>query len=216
MYINQEGREKSTEKRLHIMKCFQEAVRNRRTNYALGREIGVLPSQIIAAVESMTKEVPSSFNMQSARVIVAMGEHHEKIWHITKETLRKIVPAEKFAPTEAKIDGFAAAYGTILFFDETATVTHMQQQFAAYAENFPIWAQQSNGMLQFAIWTALTNMGLGVNLQHYNPLIDDEVKQAFQVPDSWKLIAQMPFGAPIEPPKAIEKIAIEERVKVFR
>ena len=92
----------------------------------------------------------------------------------------------------------------------------MQQQFAAYAENFPIWAQQSNGMLQFAIWTALTNMGLGVNLQHYNPLIDDEVKQAFQVPDSWKLIAQMPFGAPIEPPKAIEKIAIEERVKVFR
>ena len=66
------------------MKCFQEAVRNRRTNYALGREIGVLPSQIIAAVESMTKEVPSSFNMQSARVIVAMGEHHEKIWHITK------------------------------------------------------------------------------------------------------------------------------------
>lgn len=198
------------------MKCFQEAVRNRRTNYALGREIGVLPSQIIAAVESMTKEVPSSFNMQSARVIVAMGEHHEKIWHITKETLRKIVPAEKFAPTEAKIDGFAAAYGTVLFFDETATVTHMQQQFAAYAENFPIWAQQSNGMLQFAIWTALTNMGLGVNLQHYNPLIDDEVKQAFQVPDSWKLIAQMPFGAPIEPPKAIEKIAIEERVKVFR
>lgn len=216
MYINQEGREKNTEKRLRIMKCFQEAVRNRRTNYALGREIGVLPSQIIAAVESMTKEVPSSFNMQSARVIVAMGEHHEKIWHITKETLRKIVPAEKFAPTEAKIDGFAAAYGTILFFDETATVTHMQQQFAAYAENFPIWAQQSNGMLQFAIWTALTNMGLGVNLQHYNPLIDDEVKQAFQVPDSWKLIAQMPFGAPIEPPKAIEKIAIEERVKVFR
>ena len=191
-------------------------MRNRRTNYALGREIGVLPSQIIAAVESMTKEVPSSFNMQSARVIVAMGEHHEKIWHITKETLRKIVPAEKFAPTEAKIDGFAAAYGTILFFDETATVMHMQQQFAAYAENFPIWAQQSNGMLQFAIWTALTNMGLGVNLQHYNPLIDDEVKQAFQVPDSWKLIAQMPFGAPIEPPKAIEKIAIEERVKVFR
>lgn len=198
------------------MKCFQEAVRNRRTNYALGREIGVLPSQIIAAVESMTKEVPSSFNMQSARVIVAMGEHHEKIWHITKETLRKIVPAEKFAPTEAKIDGFAAAYGTILFFDETATVTHMQQQFAAYAENFPIWAQQSNGMLQFAIWTALTNMGLGVNLQHYNPLIDDEVKQAFQVPDSWKLIAQMPFGAQVEPPKPIEKIAIEERVKVFR
>lgn len=198
------------------MKCFQEAVTNRRTNYALGKEIKVLPSQIIAAVEKMTHEVPSSFNMQSARVVVAMGEHHEKIWHITKETLRKIVPAEKFAPTEAKLDGFAAAYGTILFFDETKTIEKMQQQFSAYAENFPIWAQQANSMLQFAIWTALTNLGLGVNLQHYNPLIDEEVKKTFQIPDSWKLIAQMPFGAKLEAPKTIEKMDIAERVKIFR
>jgi predicted oxidoreductase (fatty acid repression mutant protein) len=58
------------------VKCFQEAVINRRTNYALGKEIPVLPSQIVAAVERMTQEVPSSFNMQSARVVLAMGEHH--------------------------------------------------------------------------------------------------------------------------------------------
>ena len=92
----------------------------------------------------------------------------------------------------------------------------MQQQFSAYAENFPIWAQQANGMLQFAIWTALANLGLGVNLQHYNPLIDEEVKKTFQVPDSWKLIAQMPFGAKLEAPKTIEKMDIAERVKIFR
>ena len=197
------------------MNCFQEAVTNRRTNYALGKDIQVLPSQIIAAVEKMTHEVPSAFNMQSARVVVAMGEHHEKIWHITKETLRHIVPAENFTSTETKLDGFAAAYGTILFFDETKTVEKMQQQFPAYAENFPVWAQQANGMLQFAIWTALANLGLGVNLQHYNPLIDDEVKKEFQVSGSWKLIAQMPFGAKLEAPKTIEKIAIGTRVKFF-
>ena len=197
------------------MNCFQEAVTNRRTNYALGKDIQVLPSQIIAAVEKMTHEVPSAFNMQSARIVVAMGEHHEKIWHITKETLRHIVPAENFTSTETKLDGFAAAYGTILFFDETKTVEKMQQQFPAYAENFPVWAQQANGMLQFAIWTALANLGLGVNLQHYNPLIDDEVKKEFQVSGSWKLIAQMPFGAKLEAPKTIEKIAIGTRVKFF-
>ena len=197
------------------MNCFQEAVTNRRTNYALGKDIQVLPSQIIAAVEKMTHEVPSAFNMQSARIVVAMGEHHEKIWHITKETLRHIVPAENFTSTETKLDGFAAAYGTILFFDETKTVEKMQQQFPAYAENFPVWAQQANGMLQFAIWTALANLGLGVNLQHYNPRIDDGVKKEFQVPGSWKLIAQMPFGAKLEAPKAIEKIAIGTRVKFF-
>ncbi|MBB5337159.1 nitroreductase family protein [Pectinatus brassicae] len=92
----------------------------------------------------------------------------------------------------------------------------MQEDYALYADNFPIWAQQSNGMLQFAIWTALTNMGLGANLQHYNPLIDEKIKALFAVPASWKLIAQMPFGQPLKAPEPIEKMAINERVKIFK
>ena len=113
------------------MRCFQEAVVHRRTNYTLGRNVAVLPSQIIAAVERMTREVPSAFNMQSARVVLAFGEHHDRIWSIAMDALRAVVPADKFAPTEAKIKGFAAAYGTVLFFDETSVVENMQQQFAA-------------------------------------------------------------------------------------
>ncbi|SEJ86425.1 hypothetical protein SAMN05660742_12071 [Propionispira arboris] len=197
------------------MRSFKEAVVNRRTNYALGKQIEVSPAQIIEVVENMVKEVPSSFNMQSGRVVVAFGDNHDKIWNITHDTLQAIVPAENFAATEEKIKGFAAAYGTVLFFDETETVQGMQKQFAAYADNFPIWAQQANGMLQFAIWTALTNLGLGANLQHYNPLIDDQVKAAFAIPASWKLIAQMPFGQPLQAVKAIEKLPIEQRVKIF-
>ena len=197
------------------MKCFQESVIHRRTNYALGKNIKVLPSQIVAAVERMTQEVPSAFNMQSARVILAMNEHHDKIWNITKDVLKKIVPADKFAGTETKINGFAAGYGTVLFFDETKTVKEMQEKFSPYADNFPIWASQANGMLQFAIWTMLDNMGLGVNLQHYNPLIDDEVKKYFKVPESWTLVAEMVFGELLEPAKPIEKLPINERVKIF-
>lgn len=197
------------------MRCFQEAVINRRTNYALGKDIKLLPSQIVAAVERMTQEVPSAFNMQSARVILAMGEHHEKVWDITKEILRALVPAERFAATEEKIKGFAAGYGTILFFEEKETVKALQEQYPAYAENFPIWASQANGMLQFAIWTMLANMGLGVNIQHYNPVIDEDIKKTFAVPDSWQLTAQMVFGAPLAPPQPIEKLPIADRVKVF-
>jgi len=197
------------------MRSFKEAVVNRRTNYALGKQVEVLPAEIIEIVEKMVKEVPSAFNMQSARVVVALGANHDKIWNITKNILKKIVPAENFAATEEKINGFAGAYGTVLFFDETETVQTMQKQFAAYADNFPVWAQQANGMLQFAIWTALTDLGLGANLQHYNPLIDDQVKEAFAIPASWKLIAQMPFGQPVQAVKAIEKLPIEQRVKIF-
>ena len=73
-------------KGIFIMRSFQEAVVNRRTNYALGKQIEVLPAQIIEVVENLVKEVPSSFNMQSARVVVAFGDNHDKIWNITKKT----------------------------------------------------------------------------------------------------------------------------------
>ena len=71
-------------------------------------------------------------------------------------------------------------------------------------------------MLQFAIWTALEDLGLGVNLQHYNPLIDEDIKQIFDLPDSWDLVAQMVFGEKLEDAPAIAKIPTGSRVKIFR
>ena len=198
------------------MRSFTEAVTNRRSIYALGKNIPVLESQIMAAVERMVKDVPSAFNMQSSRVVVTMKEHHENVWHITESALKKIVPEENFATTQQKMDSFAAGYGTILFFEDSDTIYEMQKKYPTYKDNFSIWAAQSNGMLQFAIWTALEDLGLGVNIQHYNLLIDEDIRKIYKLPDSWDLVAQMVFGEKLAEPQAIDKISTGERVKVFR
>jgi predicted oxidoreductase (fatty acid repression mutant protein) len=70
-------------------------------------------------------------------------------------------------------------------------------------------------MLQFAIWSQLEAEGLGATIQHYNPIIDKEVKDAFNIPSAWRLIAQMPFGAPTEEPIQKEFVPIEKRVIVI-
>ena len=61
-------------------------------------------------------------------------------------------------------------------------------------DNFANWSVQTNAMHQFAIWTALSSKGIGASLQHYNPLVDQITTQEFDIPASWKLVAQMPFG----------------------
>ena len=196
------------------MKIFQEAVKSRRSIYKLGRNIPVLQSEIIAAVERMTKDVPSPFHMQSARIVVTMLDHHENVWDITRSALQSI---DKLSPeTDAKIDGFAAAYGTILFFESSNMIKAMQGQFPLYKDNFPGWAMQANGMLQFAIWTALEDLGLGANLQHYNPLIDEDIKKIFDLDDSWDLVAQLVFGEKLEDPEPLYKVPTGTRVKIFR
>ena len=88
----------------------------------------------------------------------------------------------------------------------------LQEKFPRYAENFPIWAQQSNGMLQITIWAGLRELGVGANIQHYNPVIDDAVKKLFDLPERWQLIAQMPFGGIAKEPEAKEKEDITQRV----
>ena len=131
------------------------------------------------------------------------------------ETLRQRVPSDKFPSTEAKINSFAIGYGTVLFYEDQEVVKGLQEQFPSYAENFPIWSNHSSGMLQHVVWTGLEESGLGASLQHYNPIIDDEVRKQFKVPESWKLIAQMPFGNPTAKPAPAEYDDIEKRIKVF-
>lgn len=95
------------------------------------------------------------------------------------------------------------------------TVETLQKNFPSYAENFPIWSMQSAGMLQYAVWTALSQEGLGASLQHYNPLIDASVHAEFQLPASWKLLAQMPFGAPASEPEKLAYKPIADRFIVL-
>lgn len=198
-----------------MAKDFKQAMEKRRSIYGICSECPVSDDQILDIVKHSVKHVPSAFNSQSSRVAVLLGEKHQQLWAIVMDTLKAIVPPEHFGPTEQKINSFAGGYGTLLYFDETQITNGLMEKFPTYKDNFPVWAEQANGMLQFAIWTQLEEAGLGVNLQHYNPIIDDAVKKAFNIPDSWRLIAQMPFGKPTVEPGEKEFAPLDERVIVI-
>lgn len=198
-----------------MSKTYMEAVKERRTIYGLSKEQVVSPERVQEIVLEAVSHTPSAFNSQSARVVVLFHEQSDKLWSIAKETLKKLVPADSFAATEQKLDGFSSGYGTILFFEDQAVVEGLQQQFPSYADNFPVWSNQSSGMLQHVVWTALSQEGLGASLQHYNPLIDAEVADTWVVPAEWKLLAQMPFGKPSMEPFEKTYQPLDVRVKFF-
>ncbi len=195
---------------------FYSAIKSRRTFYGISSESTVSDDRIHQIIDQAVTVAPTAFNSQSGRVVLLLGEQHVKLWDITMEALRKIVPEEKFPPTEQKINSFRSGYGTVLYFEEQTVIEELQKSFPSYRDNFPIWSQQASGMLQYIIWTSLQEEGLGASLQHYNPLIDEEVKRQWNVPGSWKLIAQMPFGKPTAAPNEKEVKPLDERVKVYK
>lgn len=199
-----------------LSKDFYSAIEKRRSYYGISDASVVSDERIEEILEHALMHTPSEFNSQAQRMVLLLGENHKNLWNITKETLRKIVPEESFGGTEERINSFSAGYGTVLFFKDMDVIEGLQKQLPLYADNFPVWAEQSNGMLQFAVWTALEIDGFGASLQHYNPLIDDEVKEKWEIPSNWKLVAQMPFGKPTAEPNPKEFQATKERMKIFK
>ena len=199
-----------------MTKEFKSAVQARRTFYGISKAVAVSDEKINEIVTHAVTYVPSAFNSQSARVIVLLGAQHDKLWEITKTALKKIVPSDQFSATEDKINSFKNGYGSVLYFEDQTVIEELQSKFALYKDNFPVWSQQSSGMLQFAIWTALEIEGLGASLQHYGALINEEVRKTWNVPDTWQLIAQMPFGKPTVTPDEKQVQPLEQRIKFYK
>lgn len=193
-----------------------QALRDRRSIYGIQKESTISNTRIQEIAEETIKYVPSAFNSQTTRLVLLFGAQHDTFWNITTEILKAIVPEDQFGPTQQKMDGFRAGYGTILFFEDLSIVEGLQQQFPSYQDKFPVWSQHTNAMHQLVLWMSLEGQGLGANLQHYNPIVDERVKATWNLPESWELVAQMPFGKPVAPAGEKEFQPIRERVKVFQ
>ena len=190
---------------------FLQLQKKRRSIYALGSKVALSQSEIEQLIQETVAQTPSAFHSQSARIIMLFANAHLKFWDIVREELRKLIPSDVFEGTNVKIDGFAAGYGTVLFYEDLSVIKGLQKQYPLYADNFPIWSEQSAGMVQYAVWMALAEHNIGGSLQHYNPLIDQRLHQVFDVPDNWFLRAQLVFGS--QNKQAPEKHFIEDEVR---
>lgn len=193
---------------------FNNLLAKRRSIYALGDNVKESLENIYTLIKDTVRNSPTAFNSQTVRTVVLFGKASNKVWDIVEDRLKSEVPNEEaFAKTKEKIATFRAGFGTILFLTDTAIVEKLERDFPLYAANFADWAEQGIGGAQQAVWAALAEQHIGASLQHYNPLIDDAIHEAFALSKEWKLRAQMPFGS-IEAPTG-EKDYLDEN-EVFK
>ncbi|KAG0651980.1 nitroreductase HBN [Hyphodiscus hymeniophilus] len=197
---------------------FLEAIKIRRSVHSLSKSSPIPDDRIVLIVNHAIKHAPSPFHVQSCRAIVLFGDEHDKLWDIGLQRTKETVPPEVFANLEDKINGFRAAYGTVLFFEDSSAVEKLPPPFQALSSKNPEWFEQSNAMNQFIAWTALATEGLGCNLQHYHAIIGKAVAEIWKVPQTWRLRAELVFGTPSGPPRGgVEKqfAPLEGRVQVY-
>lgn len=194
---------------------FIDAIAKRRSYYHLSDSKIVDDNTIIALVDKLLLTMPSPFNVQSTRIVLLFGEQHREFWHLLMGILSNMLSPERFEQSSRKIESaFMSGCGTILFYEDSEALDDMRHKFPLYAKNVDTWSEHSSAMFQFALWTALEDLGYGASLQHYNPLVDNAVAERWLISHKWRLIAQMPFGTPLDIPteRLQRSLALKRRI----
>lgn len=173
---------------------FLDVIEKRKTHYHLGKNGKLKGEEIEALVKKVLYLTPAAFNQANQEVLLLLDDAHIRYWNIVEEALRKAIGDGDFSVTAAKVEGYRKAQGTLLIYEDLDVVKKLQESFPLYKNNFPEWSVTQSGMLQILLWNALTDQGMGANLSHYNPLVDDEVEKTWNVPSNWRLTAQITFG----------------------
>jgi len=197
--------------------CIDDFFKRRRSFYRLNRDVTVTDDELVKAVHFVVMHTPSAFNSQSSRLVLLLGESHERFWNIVCENISRVVSHSAFEKSRKKIEtSFANGYGTVLFFEDALVVEELKKNYPLYSVAIPVYSQHTSAMHQFALWLLLSDFKLGASLQHYGELVEEDVKRAFSLPETWHLVGQMPFGHPLDTPSEKSFIPVEERVMVFK
>lgn len=79
--------------------------------------------------------------------------------------LHEATSGERWPRTQEKIHRFTAGHGTLLLFDDVDVTDELAKKMPLYADNFTNWANMSIGMLEYAEWLELTELGFGASLR---------------------------------------------------
>ena len=194
----------------------QDSLTRRRSIYALGHTRIVTDFCLEDTLKDCLKNCPTPFNAQSARLVLLLNQQHTNFWKLVLQKVLAVTPLGKKDSTAQKINSFAVAYGTILFFEDLSVLEQLQKDFPLYQKNMHDWTFEANGMLQYMVWQALAENEIGASLQHYNELIEEDVKKMLGLPDSWKILAQMPFGSIEKTPAEKTFLPLENRFRIFK
>ena len=190
-------------------------MRKRRSIYALSNRVSHSPEYLTELIKQAVRCCPSAQNAQSARVVILLEHAHYKFWEMVRNIQRNQLPERIFEGASVKLDRCSSAYGTVLFFEDQAVIQTLQKHKPLQAHDFEIWSEQTSGMVQFAVWTALSSTGLGASLHHYNPNINHETAKMFDLPDSWQFKSQLVFGSIVKPAIAKSELEDDCLFKVF-
>lgn len=198
-----------------ILTEFSELLESRRSVYNLGKETDLSQEEIVTGIRHAVHNTPSAFNSQTSRVVVLFDEAKTKFWDHVYETQKDLLPEQSKDFLLGAIENARdEALGTALVFEDHEALDQMPSN----ETRTNVYKDQNSAMVHYAIWLRLKELNLGASLQHFNlgyeQGFDAETRKLFDLPDTYELVAELPFGSIKEPAQEKDHIDTHKEVQV--
>lgn len=136
---------------------------------------------------------PTAFNSHSVKYDLYTKNDHVEFWNeiIAEVSKTSISLVSKNKIIEKIKNSYLRGYGTVLFFTDISalsTTNSDKKQLFNYSE-------QNHAIAEYSVWLMFSELGLGASLQHYDFVISKRIYNKFNIPRSWIIRSQMPFGS---------------------
>lgn len=195
---------------------YVERIKKRRSIRKLGKNVSLSSDQIVSLVKDVVRESPTAMNAQTQRIVFLFEDQHDTFWDETLAILEPVTPEERWPMTQEKIKHLKAGFGTLLLFEDHEIIENQEATMPLFKAEFRPWSEQNHGITVTNIWNALAQENIGASLHHYNPLVDEFVREEWNLPEKWKLRGQLAIGSIEEEVSEKNYVEDDTRFKVFK
>ena len=173
---------------------------------------GPFPESTQARLHEAVRLTPAAFNVASTHVVFVHAER-AAFWRTVEAGFRAGLEGDRLERYLDRLEGFRDGVGAALIFEDTTARAALVEAWNISDAQALAYAEQGLGMVQLALWLALTAEGLVTSLQHWEWLLEDRIAAfANCPPERFRLAAVLPIGYPDEDPRTVDPIALDRVV----
>ncbi|MFN8593845.1 MAG: nitroreductase family protein [Thermomicrobiales bacterium] len=162
----------------------------------------------IAARERLLAAIrltPASFNLPPWRVVL-VHDRREALWAEIAGGFHETLQGDQLERYLDRLTGFSGGVAVALVFVDSAIEKQLRDEKHLAPEVAASYVLQALGMVQMALWLAVTAEGMATSLQHWDNLVGPRLARfAGLEPNRYRLIATMPIGCAAEEPKDVTR-----------
>jgi predicted oxidoreductase (fatty acid repression mutant protein) len=168
-----------------------------------------------ASLERIAEAVrltPAAYNLPPWHVVLV---HQERFafWQLVEEAFLERLDGDRLERYLDRLAGFRGGAAVALIYEDVSIRQQLAEAWQITQEQAGAFAEQGLGMVQLALWLALTAEGLVASLQHWDWLLEDRLAGFVGLPlERYRLVATLPIGHADEEPRVTERVTVERVV----